>query len=581
MYIVCANATSDPNSSPASYGSINSGGCPFPGTSGVTSFTDETTPSMKSWAGANTNKPITQIAENSTTKTVTFQFMGNTPPAETHNLPFTENFNNTALPADWSSDNVGTGMTESWSVSSTKNAGGTANEMKCKWQKINPATTRLITPAINTVGANMVKLSFKHMLDAYATGVVLKVQTSNDKINWTDANWSVNTTSTNINASTVEVDINTHVNSETTYFAFVAEGNLYQIDFWYIDNVSITATSTAPVTPVVSTANATSVTLNSAVCGGNVEFANQSAIIERGVCYHIATNPTITNSKIVAGTGIGNFTANLTNLSANTQYYVKAYATTSTATYYGNEITFKTGSQSVSYCESKGGNSSYEWIDLVKFAGINRVSGDDGGYKDMTSMKASVAKGSTYPIEISAGFSGTAYKEYWAVWIDFNQNGIFEDNEKVVNGYSSSSATLTGNIAIPADAKAGTTRMRVSMKYNSAQTACEAFGYGEVEDYAVEVTGATSVYHAAANDLSVEKTIKVYPNPAVDILNISVPDSKVKQNAYITDVNGKIIKQFVIENSESLINISDLNKGVYLLKIADKEEPIITKFIKL
>ena len=73
MYPVCANATGNP---PTAYGTINSGGCPFPGTGSKTSFTDATTPNSKSWAAANTAKPITGITENNTNKTVSFAFMG-------------------------------------------------------------------------------------------------------------------------------------------------------------------------------------------------------------------------------------------------------------------------------------------------------------------------------------------------------------------------------------------------------------------------------------------------------------------------------------------------------------------------
>jgi M6 family metalloprotease-like protein len=77
MYPVAQNATSDPTSTPSSYGSINSATCAWTGAAGTkTQFTDATLPSMKSWAGANTNKPITNISRNTTAKTVTFDFMG-------------------------------------------------------------------------------------------------------------------------------------------------------------------------------------------------------------------------------------------------------------------------------------------------------------------------------------------------------------------------------------------------------------------------------------------------------------------------------------------------------------------------
>ncbi len=75
MYPVCASATVDPTSDPSSYGYINSQGCAWP-TSSKTSFTDQTLPSSKSWAGNNTNKQITNIVRNSVNKTVSFDFMG-------------------------------------------------------------------------------------------------------------------------------------------------------------------------------------------------------------------------------------------------------------------------------------------------------------------------------------------------------------------------------------------------------------------------------------------------------------------------------------------------------------------------
>ncbi|MGI6478361.1 MAG: M6 family metalloprotease domain-containing protein [Salinivirgaceae bacterium] len=75
MYPVCASATMDPTSDPSSYGNINSQGCAWP-YNNKTSFTDWTLPSSKSWAGNNTEKPITNIEINTAAKTVSFDFMG-------------------------------------------------------------------------------------------------------------------------------------------------------------------------------------------------------------------------------------------------------------------------------------------------------------------------------------------------------------------------------------------------------------------------------------------------------------------------------------------------------------------------
>jgi hypothetical protein len=64
-----------------------------------------------------------------------------------------------------------------------------------------------------------------------------------------------------------------------------------------------------------------------------------------------------------------------------------------------------------------------------------------------------------------------------------------------------SKTTVTGTITIPSATAAVTTRLRVSMKYNAAQTACETFSYGEVEDYTlvVNASGANVAPVAEAN----------------------------------------------------------------------------------
>jgi hypothetical protein len=289
---------------------------------------------------------------------------------------------------------------------------------------------------------------------------------------------------------------------------------------------------------------------------------------------------------VASGSGTGSFSATLTGLSPNTTYYARAYATNAQGTSYGSQVSFTTESgSSVSYCTSKGKNSSYEWIDLVQFAGINRSSGNDGGYKDMTSMQATVARGSSNTIYISAGFSSSSYTEYWAIWIDFNHNGTFEDSEKVVSGSSSSSSTLSATVSIPSTATLGVTRMRVSMKYNAAPTACETFTYGEVEDYSVNITSSSSAPTTNtpfAEDLGNEKVeiFTIYPNPAKESLNIMLNGIEGEVSARIYDMRGAVVKFQMLNERNTSININDLAPGIYTISIDDEKEPITKQFIK-
>lgn len=92
----------------------------------------------------------------------------------------------------------------------------------------------------------------------------------------------------------------------------------------------------------LTTSTASSITALTASSGGNVTSDGGALVTNRGVCWNTSPNPTLVNNKIQTGTGTGIFTSSVTNLSANTTYYVRAYATNSIGTVYGNEVSFKT-----------------------------------------------------------------------------------------------------------------------------------------------------------------------------------------------------------------------------------------------
>lgn len=93
--------------------------------------------------------------------------------------------------------------------------------------------------------------------------------------------------------------------------------------------------------PVVSTASISGVTNNSALCGGDVTNDGGTPVTAKGICWSTGHNPTITlASKTVDGTGTGAFNSTLTGLSTGTTYYVRAYASNTLGTAYGNEVGF-------------------------------------------------------------------------------------------------------------------------------------------------------------------------------------------------------------------------------------------------
>jgi hypothetical protein len=95
--------------------------------------------------------------------------------------------------------------------------------------------------------------------------------------------------------------------------------------------------------PALTTTAVTAITVTNATSGGNITADGGSAITARGVCWATTANPTLENSKTTDGKGTGIFTSSLTGLTLNTTYYVRAYATNSVGTFYGNEESFFTG----------------------------------------------------------------------------------------------------------------------------------------------------------------------------------------------------------------------------------------------
>ena len=115
----------------------------------------------------------------------------------------------------------------------------------------------------------------------------------------------------------------------------------------YGNNDSLTTLTT----PTLTTTTPSSITVTAASSGGNITSNGGAAVTARGVCWNTSTNPTTANSITSNGTGNGTFTSNITGLVANTTYYVRAYATNSVGTAYGNQDTIKTYTGTVTDCD--------------------------------------------------------------------------------------------------------------------------------------------------------------------------------------------------------------------------------------
>ncbi len=141
------------------------------------------------------------------------------------------------------------------------------------------------------------------------------------------------------------------------------------------------------------------------------------------------------------------------------------------------------------YCAADNTGSGSNFLTRVQFGTLDNETGSEGGYNDFTSRVAIVKPGSTNKLTLSTIFDSWSYNAP-SVWIDWNQDGDFEDaNEAVYSKYGP--GPFETNVTVPANALMGTTRMRVRMSYG-AESYIAACGTqnstGEIEDYSLVIT---------------------------------------------------------------------------------------------
>ncbi|WP_298544758.1 M14 family zinc carboxypeptidase [uncultured Aquimarina sp.] len=241
-----------------------------------------------------------------------------------------------------------------------------------------------------------------------------------------------------------------------------------------------------------------------------------------------------------------------------------------------DSVTFTTTGVVITYCSSQGNNVNDEYIDYVSIGGIDNATAAASGYTDYTNLTGAVSYGQN-TIVLSLNYTGTVYTEYWNVWIDYDQNGTFDNSEKIISESTRSEANQSYDFTVPSSALAGATRMRVSLKYNATATPCETFTYGEVEDYTVNIGGTT--VSRANTEISINPTeiFQLYPNPVTEgvlfVKGISDKDASITIYNY---AGQKVINTKIGDGN---IDVSNLSNGLYLLQVGNDAERKIKRFI--
>lgn len=280
------------------------------------------------------------------------------------------------------------------------------------------------------------------------------------------------------------------------------------------------------------------------------------------------------NSVLLGSTSSTSFA--VTGLTAATTYVfnVRAKDAAGNLSVNSNSVSVTTLSSTLTYCTSQGNSTVDERIGRVVFGTINNASTGTAGYENFTNLSTNVVRGTANTITITPTWTGTIYSEGYAVFIDYNRDGDFTDSGELVFSRAATRTTpVSGTFTIPTTATLGSTRMRVSMKYNGIPTACETFPYGQVEDYTLNINATARENENAKEDLF----FSLYPNPVSgDLLYLSeIEEADFK----IYNLFGQEVGRGSVENNA--IYISNLQSGTYLIEVDSKGSSAVKKFIKL
>jgi len=234
----------------------------------------------------------------------------------------------------------------------------------------------------------------------------------------------------------------------------------------------------------------------------------------------------------------------------------------------------------VIYCQMGALNTSGEYISKVtvvpngKPQMVNTSAGSN--YTDYTAVvpaQIELIQGSVNnQLTIDKVVTGDAGV---VAWIDFDRNGEFDINERILVSGPNSTATATTTFSVPSDAFVSNVDymyvvMRVALMKGGIPVNCTNFDSGEVEDYSIRIS------KKPANSLLNQDDILIYPNPVSTVLNVK--NISKRANYKIYSAVGQLITSGIILNNK--VDVHALINGVYMIDIQDGSTSVQKKFIK-
>ncbi|MEO0894925.1 MAG: GEVED domain-containing protein [Bacteroidota bacterium] len=224
------------------------------------------------------------------------------------------------------------------------------------------------------------------------------------------------------------------------------------------------------------------------------------------------------------------------------------------------------------YCEASSAGLGIEWIDSLEIGSFVLANGyQEEGRNLAVPNSLFLPRGNQVEVKLNPGVV-TPQQAYWRIWLDSNQDTVFQASELLLDTLLSPSASIETQLAIPQNSVLGSTRMRVIMRRDSAPQACGLFYFGEVEDIQLQIVEGMN------SENPISPLVQIFPNPTQDSwqLNADHPIEEIK----LYDLQGKSIWQFEGASMEQEIPARNLAEGLYFLKIRVKGQLITRKLLK-
>ncbi len=345
-----------------------------------------------------------------------------------------------------------------------------------------------------------------------ATGVAGTLQLAYFVYDSVAASWSINYVGTPVTLASAALTTCSTISATLPAGTF-QPGAIVGVGAWfsrtgtanagiYLDDIIISQDTSVTTAPACTTVTAP--IDGSTISAGTANMKWTAA--PTAVNYKVTVGTTSGGSQLFNGTVAGT-NLNL-SLAKSTTYYAKVVPSNLIGDATGcSEISFTTNTN-IAYCGGIIATSLVYPISSVTLNGTTNTSSAATGapaYEDFTSTVFNVDAGNTYTFNAITTGAGTNVFAM-TVFIDWNGDGDFNDaNEKYFQGApfvsgSGSPINLSGSIAVPANALAGTTRMRIKYNFQGSGAtlqpalldACSNLSNGQVEDYSISVTPVTT-----------------------------------------------------------------------------------------